>query len=48
MWTRLAVYNVNKLGFTFGLGDDEGGIADCLISNRSFREAYGNVGLLLY
>jgi DDE superfamily endonuclease len=50
-----AAYYVNTLGFTFDWGDDQGGIAgisrgNCrlLISNRSFRKSYGNVGLILF
>jgi uncharacterized glyoxalase superfamily protein PhnB len=44
-----AAYYVNTLGFTLDWGDDEGGIAgisrgDCrlFITNRAFRESYGN------
>jgi uncharacterized glyoxalase superfamily protein PhnB len=50
-----AAYYVDKLGFTFDWGDDEGGIAgiskgSCrlFITNRPFREAYGNVGPILF
>ena len=46
-----AAYYVNTLGFTCDWGDDEGGIAgisrgNCrlFITNRSFRESYGNIG----
>jgi uncharacterized glyoxalase superfamily protein PhnB len=45
---------VNTLGFTFDWGDDEGGIAgvsrgDCrlFITNRSFRNSYGNTGRIV-
>jgi hypothetical protein len=50
-----AAYYVDTLGFTFDWGDDEGGIAgisreDCrlFITNRGFREGYGNVGPVLF
>jgi len=50
-----AAYYVEKLGFTFDWGDDEGGIAgisrgDCrlFITNRPFRESHGNVGPILF
>ena len=50
-----AAYYVNKLGFSFDWGDDQGGIAgvsrgDCrlFITNRSFRESYGNNGPILF
>jgi uncharacterized glyoxalase superfamily protein PhnB len=50
-----AAYYVDKLGFTFDWGDDEGGIAgiskgNCrlFVTNRPFREAYGNVGPILF
>jgi predicted lactoylglutathione lyase len=54
-----AAYYVDRLGFTQdwgpGLGDDEGGIAgisrgNCrlFLTNRSFRESYGNVGPVLF
>ena len=50
-----AAYYVNTLGFTIDWGDDEGGIAgisrgDCrlFITNRSFRQSYGNAGLILF
>jgi uncharacterized glyoxalase superfamily protein PhnB len=49
-----AAYYVKTLGFTFDWGDDQGGIAgisrgDCrlFITNRAFRESYGNVGPVL-
>ncbi len=51
---RAAGYYVNTLGFTFGWGDEAGGIAgvhrgDCrlFITNRGFRESYGNTGPIL-
>src|SRR5690349_6586926 len=50
-----AAYYVNTLGFTFDWGDDHGGIAgisrgNCrlFITNRSFREHYGNTGPILF
>ena len=50
-----AAYYVNTLGFTFDWGDDQGGIAgisrgNCrlFITNRSFRESYGNIGPILF
>src|SRR4029077_9357742 len=52
---RAAAYYVNTLGFTFDWGDDQGGIAgisrgNCrlFITNRSFRESYGNTGPILF
>jgi len=52
---KAAAYYVDKLGFTFDWGDDEGGIAgisreDCrlFITNPSFREHYGNTGPILF
>jgi uncharacterized glyoxalase superfamily protein PhnB len=51
---KAAAYYVNTLGFTFGWGDDAGGIAgifrgNCrlFLTNHSFREPYGNVGPIL-
>jgi len=48
-------YYVNTLGFTFGWGDEAGGIAGIFrgkcrlfITNRSFRESYGNTGPILF
>jgi predicted lactoylglutathione lyase len=48
-------YYVDKLGFTFGWGDDEGGIAGIFrgkcrlfITNRTFQEFYGNKGPILF
>ena len=52
---KAAAYYVNTLGFTFDWGDDQGGIAgvsrgNCrlFITNRSFRESYGNTGPILF
>src|SRR5258708_36364097 len=52
---KAAAYYVKTLGFTFDWGDDQGGIAgisrgNCrlFITNRSFRESYGNVGPILF
>jgi uncharacterized glyoxalase superfamily protein PhnB len=52
---RSADYYVKKLGFTFGWGDEEGGIAgifrgNCrlFITNRTFQEHYGNTGKILF
>jgi uncharacterized glyoxalase superfamily protein PhnB len=46
---KAADYYVNKLGFTFGWGDDKGGIGgifqgDCrlFLTNADFRKHYGN------
>jgi len=48
-------YYVGMLGFTFGWGDEQGGIAgisrgDCRLffTNRSFREHYGNTGPMMF
>jgi uncharacterized glyoxalase superfamily protein PhnB len=48
-------YYVNTLGFTFGWGDEAGGIAGIFrgkcrlfITNRCFRESYGNTGPILF
>jgi uncharacterized glyoxalase superfamily protein PhnB len=53
--SKAAAYYVNSLGFTMGWGDDRGGIAgisrgNCrlFITNRSFREPYGNTGPVLF
>jgi uncharacterized glyoxalase superfamily protein PhnB len=50
-----AAYYVNTLGFTLDWGGDDGGIAgisrgDCrlFLTNRAFRESYGNVGPILF
>jgi hypothetical protein len=50
-----AGYYVNTLGFTLDWGNDQGGIAgisrgSCrlFITNRSFRESYGNTGPILF
>jgi uncharacterized glyoxalase superfamily protein PhnB len=52
---KAAAYYVNTLGFTLDWGDDQGGIAgisrgNCrlFITNRSFRESYGNIGPILF
>src|SRR5713101_8076094 len=52
---KAVAYYVNTLGFTFDWGDDQGGIAgisrgNCrlFITNRSFRESYGNIGPILF
>ena len=52
---KALAYYVKTLGFTFGWGDDQGGIAgifrgDCrlFITNRPFREPYGNTGPILF
>src|SRR5438445_5244972 len=52
---KAAAYYVNTLGFTFDWGDDQGGIAgisrgNCrlFITNRSFRESYGNIGPIVF
>ena len=52
---KAAAYYVNTLGFTLDWGGDEGGIAgisrgDCrlFITNRAFRQSYGNVGPILF
>src|SRR5258708_19811565 len=52
---KSAAYYVNTLGFTLDWGDDQGGIAgisraNCrlFITNRSFRESYGNTGPVLF
>ena len=52
---RAVAYYVNTLGFSFDWGDDRGGIAgiskgNCrlFITNRSFRQSYGNIGPILF
>jgi len=52
---KAAAYYVNTLGFTLDWGDDESGIAgisrgNCrlFITNRSFRESYGNNDPVLF
>src|SRR5262245_28301436 len=52
---KTAAYYVNALGFTLDWGDDEGGIAgisrgNCrlFITNRPFREQYGNAAPMLF
>jgi predicted lactoylglutathione lyase len=49
-----AAYYVEKLGFTFDWGDDQGGIGgisreNCrlFITNHSFRQSHGNTGPIL-
>lgn len=53
--SRAVDYYVNTLGFTFDWGDEQGGIAgisrgNCrlFITNRLFREPYGNAGPILF
>jgi uncharacterized glyoxalase superfamily protein PhnB len=50
-----AAYYVNTLGFTLDWGDDHGGIAGVsrgkcrlFLTNRAFRESYGNIGPVLF
>ena len=50
-----AAYYVQTLGFTLDWGGDEGGIAGIsrgkcrlFVTNRSFREHYGNTGPILF
>jgi uncharacterized glyoxalase superfamily protein PhnB len=50
-----AAYYVNTLGFTHDWGDDHGGIAGVsrgkcrlFLTNRAFRESYGNIGPVLF
>jgi uncharacterized glyoxalase superfamily protein PhnB len=52
---KAAAYYVDVLGFTFGWGDEQGGIAgifreNCrlFLTNRGFREHYGNQSPLLF
>ena len=52
---RAVRYYVEALGFTFDWGDEPGGIAgisrgNCrlFITNRSFRQSYGNTGPVLF
>src|SRR4030088_3042111 len=52
---KAVAYYVDTLGFTIDWGDDQGGIAgisrgNCrlFITNRSFRESYGNIGPILF
>ncbi len=49
-----AAYYVSALGFSFDWGDDQGGIAgisrgNCrlFLTNRVFRQSYGNLGSIL-
>jgi len=51
---KAVAWYVNTLGFTFDWGDDEGGIAGVsrghcrlFITNRSFRNSYGNTGRIV-
>jgi uncharacterized glyoxalase superfamily protein PhnB len=52
---KAVAYYVDKLGFSLDWGDDQGGIAGIssgtcrlFITNRSFRESYGNTGPVLF
>ena len=52
---RAVAYYVNTLGFSLDWGDDQDGIAgisrgNCrlFITNRAFREYYGNLGPVLF
>lgn len=52
---KAAAYYINKLGFVMDWGDEEGGIAgisrgSCrlFLTNRAFRENYGNAGPILF
>ncbi|HXN46995.1 MAG TPA: VOC family protein [Bryobacteraceae bacterium] len=52
---KAVAYYVNALGFSLDWGDEEGGIAGIsrahcrlFVTNRSFREGYGNVGPILF
>jgi len=52
---RAVAYYVHALGFSFDWGNEEGGIAGVsrghcrlFVTNRSFREGYGNVGPILF
>jgi hypothetical protein len=52
---KAAAYYVNTLGFTLDWGGEKGGIAgisrgNCrlYITNRPFRESYGNIGPILF
>ena len=52
---KAAEYYVNNLGFSIDWGNDEGGIAGIsrgsyrlFITNRAFRESYGNTGPILF
>ena len=52
---KAAAYYVDTLGFTLDWGDDQGGIAgisrgNCrlFITDRFFRESYGNIGPILF
>jgi uncharacterized glyoxalase superfamily protein PhnB len=50
-----AAYYVEKLGFTFDWGDDQGGIGGVsrghcrlFLTNRPFREGHGNLGPIIF
>jgi uncharacterized glyoxalase superfamily protein PhnB len=52
---KAAAYYVETIGFTLDWGDDDGGIAgisrgNCrlFITNRSFRQSWGNAGPILF
>jgi len=52
---KASAYYVNVLGFTFDWGNEQDGIAgisrgNCrlFITNRAFRESYGNAGPVLF
>ena len=52
---KAIAYYVSTLGFTFGWGDEKGGIAGIFrgscrlfLTNREFREGYGNTGPILF
>ena len=52
---KAAAYYVESLGFTLDWGDDAGGIAGIsretcrlFITNRPFRDSYGNTGPILF
>ena len=52
---KVAAYYVDTLGFSFDWGDEQGGIAgisrgSCrlFLTNRGFREHYGNAGPILF
>jgi uncharacterized glyoxalase superfamily protein PhnB len=52
---KATAYYVSALGFTFDWGDEQGGIAGVsrghcrlFLTNRWFRESYGNTGPILF
>ena len=52
---KTTAYYINTLGFTLDWGDEQGGIAgisrgNCrlFITNREFRESFGNTGPILF